>query len=163
MELVYRVLNRGTLLWILWLKPQLLFMRYNFNVLTEEGEKIIVTIDKEELSLLIEELLEKLPPLFKNNISNVEFVVEDYPNSEIQRRFGSRFLLGLYQGIPLPRRSGNYNLVMPDRIVIYRENLERIAGKNWPEELEKVLWHEIGHYFGLSDKELWKLSNQKEK
>ncbi len=119
-----------------------------------------MTMDKEQLSLLIEEILEELPPLLKNNISNVEFVVEDYPDPEIQKQFGSRFLLGLYQGIPLPRRNRSYNLVMPDRIVIYRGNLERIAGKNWPEEVKKVLWHEIGHYFGLSDEELWKLSSE---
>ncbi len=110
-----------------------------------------MAIDKEQLSLLIEEILEELPPLFKNSISNVEFVVEDYPDPEIQKQFGSRFLLGLYQGIPLPRRNRSYNLVMPDRIVIYLGNLERVAGKNWPEEVKKVLWHEIGHYFGLND------------
>lgn len=120
-----------------------------------------MTIDKEKISLLIEEALEELPLLFRENIKNVEFVVEDYPDPETQRRFGSQFLLGLYQGIPLPRRGRNYNLVIPDRIVLYRKNLERIAGHNWPEEVKKVLWHEIGHYFGLSDEELRKLSNQR--
>ena len=87
-----------------------------------------MAIDKEQLSLLIEEILEELPPLFKNSISNVEFVVEDYPDPEIQKQFGSRFLLGLYQGIPL-LEGISYNLVMPDRIVIYLE-IWKGSGKN---------------------------------
>ena len=122
-----------------------------------------MAIDKEELALLVEEFWEELSPLLKEKIHNVEFVIEEYPDPEIQKRFGSRLLLGLYQGVPLPRRDRSYNLVMPDRIVLYRKNLEKVASKNWAEEIKKVLWHEIGHYFGLSDEELWKLSNQEQK
>jgi predicted Zn-dependent protease with MMP-like domain len=65
-------------------------------------------------------------------------------------------LLGLYQGIPLRRRSVWQNRPMPDKISIYQANIERMAQS--PEEIgtlvREVVMHEIGHYFGLSEQEI---------
>jgi predicted Zn-dependent protease with MMP-like domain len=67
-------------------------------------------------------------------------------------------LLGLYRGIPLPQRGTWYGAtpVLPDRISLYRKNIE--AGVRSDEELaariREVLIHEIGHYFGMSEKEI---------
>jgi len=65
-------------------------------------------------------------------------------------------LFGLYQGVPLTKRGWNYGNMLPDRIVIYQRTIESVAAS--PEEIEKIVLdtviHEIGHYFGFSDKEL---------
>jgi predicted Zn-dependent protease with MMP-like domain len=47
---------------------------------------------------------------------------------------------------------------MPDKIIIYRKPIENYA-KTEPEIKElvrKVVMHEIGHYYGLSEEELRK-------
>ena len=69
-------------------------------------------------------------------------------------------LLGLYQGVPLTKRGWNYGNMLPDRIVIYQRTIESVAAS--PEAIEKIVQdtviHEIGHYFGFSDKELRELA-----
>jgi len=66
-------------------------------------------------------------------------------------------LLGLYQGVPLTRRAGHFNVVLPDKITIFKETIERIAG---PDEMaikkliRSVVHHEIGHYFGMNEKQV---------
>jgi predicted Zn-dependent protease with MMP-like domain len=66
-------------------------------------------------------------------------------------------LLGLYQGIPLTRRSAQYGGVFPDKITIYRGPLGRLYGFD-PErlrrEVRRVVLHELAHHFGISDERL---------
>ena len=47
----------------------------------------------------------------------------------------------------------------PDEIVIYQKDIERICRneKEIEDKVNEVLVHEIGHYFGLSDKEIYEL------
>jgi predicted Zn-dependent protease with MMP-like domain len=91
-----------------------------------------------------------LPPELRDQMSNVEIVVDDEPPP------GSR-LLGLYEGIPLTRRTSWYVGVLPDKITIYRGPLERLYGRD-PErlrrEVRRVVLHEIAHHFGISDERL---------
>jgi predicted Zn-dependent protease with MMP-like domain len=66
-------------------------------------------------------------------------------------------LLGLYQGVPLTRRSSQYGAVLPDKITIYRGPLLRLCGFD-PErlrrEVRRVVLHELAHHFGISDERL---------
>jgi len=66
-------------------------------------------------------------------------------------------LLGLYQGVPLTRRSSHYGGVLPDKITIYRGPLVRLYGHD-PErlrrEVRRVVLHEVAHHFGISDERL---------
>ncbi len=96
------------------------------------------------------EALDSLPPDLSKEMSNVEIVVDDEPPP------GSR-LLGLYEGIPLTRRTSWYAGVLPDKITIYRGPLERLYGRD-PErlrrEVRRVVLHKIAHHFGISDERL---------
>jgi predicted Zn-dependent protease with MMP-like domain len=69
-------------------------------------------------------------------------------------------LLGLYQGIPLTRRTSSYAGALPDKITIYRGPLERLYGRD-PELLrrqtKRVVLHEVAHHFGISDARLVEL------
>jgi predicted Zn-dependent protease with MMP-like domain len=100
-----------------------------------------------------EAALDSLPPALRAQMSNVEIVVEDEPAP------GQR-LLGLYQGVPLTRRSSNYGAVLPDKITIYRGPLVRLYGRD-PErlrrEVRRVVLHEVAHHFGISDERLIEL------
>lgn len=109
-------------------------------------------ISKEKFEKIVYQKLENLPKEIKKRLENIEFFVEEEsPSCNI---------LGLYHGIPFPKRkTPAYSLVLPDRIILYKENIER--GCNTEEELvsmiEKVLLHEIGHYLGLNEYQLRKL------
>lgn len=115
-------------------------------------------MEREAFRELVVEAVKSLPRYFRKRMENVSIVVDDYPtDDEAERAGATRFsLLGLYQGIPLRRRSVWQNQPMPDKISIYQANIERTA--RTPEEVRKlvreVVTHEIGHYFGLNEQEL---------
>jgi predicted Zn-dependent protease with MMP-like domain len=94
--------------------------------------------------------IEALPPDLREFMSNVAIVIEDEPPP-------GQPLLGLYQGIPLTRRTAGYSGVAPDKISIFRGPLERRYGAD-PErlcrEIRRVVLHEIAHHFGISDERL---------
>jgi predicted Zn-dependent protease with MMP-like domain len=48
---------------------------------------------------------------------------------------------------------------MPDKIVLFQKNIERTCKneKEIEEKVYEVIQHEIAHYFGLSDKEIYEL------
>jgi predicted Zn-dependent protease with MMP-like domain len=100
--------------------------------------------------VLVQDALDSLPAEISRRISNVELMVEDEPPA-------GRPLLGLYQGIPLTRRSSSYGAVLPDKITIYRGPLLRLYGSD-PErlgrEVRRVVLHELAHHFGISDERL---------
>jgi predicted Zn-dependent protease with MMP-like domain len=110
-------------------------------------------------SELVGQALDSLPSPFREKVHNLAVVVEDDPSPATLRQMGLRHgetLLGLYQGVPLHRRSGEYNLVTPDRITLYRRPiLERCRDdRAVVREVRATVLHELGHYFGLSDAEL---------
>jgi len=97
-----------------------------------------------------QDALDSLPPDLRAQMSNVEIVVEEEPHP------GQR-LLGLYQGVPLPKRSSQYGGVLPDKITIYRGPLLRLYGhdsERLRRELRRVVLHEVAHHFGISDERL---------
>ena len=99
---------------------------------------------------VIQETLDSLPPEIAERISNVGFVIEDEPPP-------GKPLLGLYHGVPHPRRTSFYSGVLPDKITIYRGPLERHFGHD-PDllagQIRRVVLHEIAHHFGISDERL---------
>jgi len=98
----------------------------------------------------VQDALDSLPAELRDRISNVEIVVEDEPPP-------GQPLLGLYQGIPLTRRTSGYVGALPDKITVYRGPLERLYGYD-PELLNRqirhVVLHEVAHHFGISDQRL---------
>jgi predicted Zn-dependent protease with MMP-like domain len=101
----------------------------------------------------VEEAIASLPDDLRRAMSNIAVVVEDEPPA-------GQPLLGLYQGVPLTRRTSGYGAVPPDKISIYRGPLERHYGRD-PEilrdQIRRVVLHEIAHHFGISDERLREL------
>jgi predicted Zn-dependent protease with MMP-like domain len=109
--------------------------------------------DPAEFHDLVDEALAELPDDLRGAMSNVTVVVEDEPAEGAP-------LLGLYQGIPLTRRTSRYGGVMPDKITIYRGPLERLSGGDpvrLRTEVRRVVLHEVAHHFGISDERLVEL------
>jgi predicted Zn-dependent protease with MMP-like domain len=107
----------------------------------------------EEFEEVVAAALEDLPEDLRTAMSNVQIVVEEEPPDGLP-------LLGLYQGVPLTRRTSSYGAVLPDKISIYRGPLERHYGGD-PDALRRmirhVVLHEIAHHFGISDERLREL------
>lgn len=114
----------------------------------------------EEFEQIVEEEFpHAVPERFRDKIKNVGFVIEPEPSEEVRIQEGldeHTTLLGLYHGVPLTVRGDEYGIgmVLPDRITLYQLPIEEAGGH----DLEKIrlvvretIWHEIGHYFGLSD------------
>jgi predicted Zn-dependent protease with MMP-like domain len=110
---------------------------------------------------LVGEALESLPEDIAEHMSNVDVVVEDYPDDELVADMGEETddLLGIYRGIPLTDRSEAYFGVLPDRISLYKRNIERAAGsrQELKEIVRRTVIHEVAHHFGLDDDRLEEL------
>lgn len=110
-----------------------------------------------EFEKLVIEAVDSLPKQFREKLDNVDVVVEDWPTLQVLRAtgIGERGLLfGLYQGVPQPQRTSGLRL--PDKITIFAGPILLVSHS--PEDIKsrvtKVVKHEIGHHFGLSDSHL---------
>jgi len=117
----------------------------------------------QEIRKEVARLINRLPRRFREQLDNVEFVVETRPSAGLMRDEGldprRDTLYGLYQGVPLTERSTLDPPLMPDKITIFAAPLLQ----DFPnpdqlrEELRFTLLHEIAHYFGMEDEEIEKL------
>ena len=117
---------------------------------------------RKEFENLALKALKELPKAFKDKLENVDIVIEDEPDMDIVKKLklGSRgHLLGLYQGVPLKNRTHYYGMVLPDKITLYKTNIERTCKatrENIYKGIKQVLQHEIAHHFGISNRHLKK-------
>lgn len=113
----------------------------------------------EEFEQLVVEALDDLPDFFRQKLQNIEVVVSDWPTPVEQQAVGLRpgqLLFGLYQGIPLTKRTSHYSLVLPDKITIYRLSIEQVCRTREQviKQVQHTVKHEIAHHFGISDDRL---------
>ena len=117
-------------------------------------------ISREDFEKLAEKALETLPVEYRKYFTNITITVEDYPSNEDAGRVNARRenLLGLFSGVPHPGKGGFFEIPypLPDRIILFQKNIESICSteNELIEQIQKTLIHEIGHYFGLSEKDL---------
>ncbi|MFA4828656.1 MAG: metallopeptidase family protein [Thermodesulfovibrionales bacterium] len=117
-------------------------------------------ISREDFERLAEKALETLPGEYRKYFTNITITVEDYPSNEDAGRVNARRenLLGLFSGVPHPRKGGFFEIPypLPDRIILFQRNIESICSseKELIEQIQKTLIHEVGHYFGLSERDL---------
>lgn len=116
-------------------------------------------MDEIEFEELVAQALDDLPIEFKEKLENIAIVVEAKPPREVLERKDigySGTLLGLYQGVPLPKRGYSYGNVLPDKITIFQKPIEyRCRTKEQMQKVvREVVIHEIGHYFGLDEKDM---------
>lgn len=115
-----------------------------------------------EFEQMITDGISRLPKLYQDNLVNVGFVIADEPSDEQRielKLHCNQTLFGLYQGIPLTKRGNGYNMVLPDKITIFKlplmgasSNKEELA-----EHVRHTVWHEVAHYYGLNHTQIHKL------
>ena len=121
-----------------------------------------MNVSDQELNDILAAALDDLPEKRVRGLQNVLITYEDEPSPEQLQKQGVRYgveLLGLYEGIPLTQRNAAYNMVIPDRITIFKNPIIRVTHTMpaFIEQVRKTLWHEIAHYYGLDHKRIHEL------
>jgi predicted Zn-dependent protease with MMP-like domain len=116
---------------------------------------------RERFETIADEEFAALPESFRQRMENVRIVIEDVDSPAQRRQTGlgrSSMLLGLYEGVPLPRRGIDYGVVpvMPDTITLFQKNIESIARSESEvrRQIRETLIHEIAHYFGMDEDDI---------
>jgi predicted Zn-dependent protease with MMP-like domain len=119
-----------------------------------------VALNYAQLRKEVVRVVDRLPRRFREQLRNVEFVVEERPSPALLRAEGldprRDTLYGIYQGVPLPERSALDPPLLPDKITIFAEPL--LQDFPGPDDLRKeirlTVLHEIAHYFGMEEDEI---------
>lgn len=111
-------------------------------------------IADEQFNDLIAAALDELPQKYTSRLNNVLITFEDEPTKEQRARLNlhcNETLFGLYEGIPLTARGSGYQMVLPDKITIFKLPMLRasVDMQALLAQVKHTLWHEIAHYFGL--------------
>lgn len=121
-----------------------------------------MAIDRAEFNELVAQALEALPAWVQTMMDNVDVTVAEAPSPAQLRQAGlppGHTLLGLYEGVPKTRRTRGYNLVLPDKITLFRRPI--LAACRTPDEVvdrvRSVVVHELAHHFGIDDDRLREL------
>jgi predicted Zn-dependent protease with MMP-like domain len=115
-------------------------------------------MDLSEFEEAIEKALNKIPKKFRDilNREGIQILArEEVPNA-LRDRYRGRLLFGIFTGVPFNKRS-MFNVQMePTRIELYMTSFERAFKSQSEMEMQivKTVIHEIGHYFGFSEKEI---------
>jgi predicted Zn-dependent protease with MMP-like domain len=115
-------------------------------------------IHTNRLKKIIREILRELPFRFRRQLRNVAFALE--PTAVKSRRgVPTSVLLGLYEGWPLTHRSADGLTPWPDRITLFADAFLPYADDpdKLRDQVRQVVWHEVGHYFGLDEDQLTQL------
>ena len=110
---------------------------------------------RQEFEKLTANAIKGLPREFRDRLDNVVVTVRAEPERAQVRKFGPG-LLGLYEGVPLLDRGQFYSGAMPDKITLFKNQIESLCrdGKEVEARIRHTLMHEIAHHFGMDDEEL---------
>lgn len=124
----------------------------------------MVELSDKEFEGIIADAMDSLPERFLAHAKNVAVVWADEPTLEQrikQQLRPEQTLLGLYEGVPLTRRGDGYNLVLPDKITIFKNPIlhysQDLAAVK--KQVKHTLWHEIAHHYGLDHDRIHELED----
>ena len=113
------------------------------------------TVSDEQFAKLISRAIDEMPERYVQHLDNIVITYADDPDQHQTAKLhlrGDSLLLGLYEGVPLPQRGAGYNLVLPDKITLFKHPLLRVSHDNetFYKQIKHTLWHEIAHFYGLN-------------
>jgi len=120
-------------------------------------------VSREDFDAVVRSAVLLPPDYFRSYPDQVHLVVDDLPPQDLLFEFDPPLdpeLFGLFVGVPLMERSRMDALPSsPDRIYLFRRNLERYctSREGLVAEIHVTLLHEVGHAMGLDDDGLKKL------
>ncbi len=119
-------------------------------------------VDDEIFQDLIDQSFDELKNQKKiDKVENLAIIYENFPSYEQRVNLklkNNETLLGLYEGVPLPKRQGQV-VLLPSKITIFKGPMELKANNldDLKEMIKHTLWHELAHYYGLDHPSIYKL------
>jgi predicted Zn-dependent protease with MMP-like domain len=109
-----------------------------------------VEMDRASFEKLVDEALDGIPDELAQLVRNVVVLVEDDPPAD------DPDLLGLYDGVALTERYGDFGMQLPDRIFVFRNPLLAMCESEdeLVAEVRITVVHEVAHHFGIDDDRL---------
>jgi len=122
-------------------------------------------MSEQDFEKLVEKAVVSLPEHIQKAMDNLAIVVEKSPSPDDLRKTGTKIgnsLLGLYQGVPKTSWGRSFGQILPDKITIFREPIESLSYsvQEIAELIRIVVWHEIAHHFGFSEKKVRELERK---
>lgn len=119
-------------------------------------------VSKKRFAELVEQAIDELPSQFRDFIEEVPVEIKQRPSRKLLKNVGlaeDELLLGLYQGVSLTSRSVQDSGTAPSMIYIFQEDVELCAEReeDLVREVRVTLLHELGHHFGMSERDLERL------
>jgi predicted Zn-dependent protease with MMP-like domain len=119
-------------------------------------------MDTQQFEQLVAKAIETMPEEIRGRLENIDIIVADAPTREQLQNSGlsgNNTLLGLYEGVPLTKRTHGYSFVIPDKITIFQKPIEASCRNEAQitSKIQRVVRHEIAHHFGIDDDRLEEL------
>lgn len=120
-------------------------------------------MNRKRFESLVEQVLDRVPDAFRQAMTNVAIVVDDWPEPELmEEMYGDpeTYVYGIFTGTPLPEQHVEDFGDLPAVIRIFQAALEQDFGDGTDElaaELEITLVHEIAHFMGFDEDQLEEL------
>ena len=114
--------------------------------------------DEVDFDGVIDDVLDRLPATFAEQLGSVAIVVEDEPTPDQLASVRASGLYGLYQGVPRTRW-GVDNVPLPSKITLFRGPLTRAnpGADRLSAAIEATLLHEVAHHLGIDDARIHEL------
>ncbi|MFH1284063.1 MAG: metallopeptidase family protein, partial [Candidatus Peregrinibacteria bacterium] len=117
-------------------------------------------IEDQKFDELVNEVWLNVPQEFKEKIENVGVVVVSAPTARELASVKARgLLLGLFEGVPKTAWGGGSN---PCKITIFRQPIMTVSKDlhDLKITIHVVLMHELAHYFGYNDDQMFVLDKK---
>jgi predicted Zn-dependent protease with MMP-like domain len=118
--------------------------------------------DEVSFDRAVKKAIRRIPREIREHLENLLITVQKRPSKRLLHEVGlppGETLFGLYQGVSLLERSATSPPLYPDSIILFQEPLEEICEtvEELEEEIEVTLVHEVAHFLGMSEEQLFDL------
>ncbi len=113
-----------------------------------------VDVTRERFEELVDLALDGIPEQLASHVRNLVVLVEETPPEG-----DPKDLLGLYEGFALTERDSSIIAPLPDRILVFRQPLQRMCRDEdeLVAEVRITVVHEVAHHFGIEEARLHEL------
>lgn len=149
---------------IIYLVSKIFMGKYKISEISESlPDKVVTGLSSKEcvtnFDRLVIDAINELPQDLKDRLSNVSVVVEDKPSSSVLgklRLMPNTMLMGLFQGVPLNKKSVWHSGILPEKITIYQKNIEALcrSEEEIKRRIKNVVRHEVAHFVGFTEGEI---------
>ena len=111
--------------------------------------------DRDTFDRWTRECVEDIPAPIREKMGAIHVEVRDYPEpSDTARRRGTPMTLGLFRGVPFPKRA---RAAPADTTILIFQRPHELMARD-KDDLRALLWetvaHELGHFLGLEEREV---------